>query len=129
MVTREGGYYGRAFQGAFGVTQVHPVSSTIFNVVVDAVVHNWVTVVTAGVEERVKHGKEGRHQAALFYAGDGVVVSSDTRCLQGAFNTLVGLFGRVGLRTNVGKTVGMVCCLCQAVGNQSEAAYWRRITE
>ena len=51
MVTRAGGYYGRAFQGAFGVTQVHPVSSTIFNVVVDAVVHNWVTVVTAGVEE------------------------------------------------------------------------------
>ena len=29
---------------------------TIFNVVVDAVVRNWVTVVIAGVEERGKHG-------------------------------------------------------------------------
>ena len=47
---------------------------------------------------------------------------------QVAFNTLVGLFDRVGLRTNVGKTVGMVCHPCQAAGNQSEATYGSRIT-
>ena len=49
------------------------------------------------------------HQAALLYADDGMVASSDPACLQGAFNALVGLFDRVGLQTNVGKTVGMVC--------------------
>ena len=57
-----------------------------------------------------------------------MVVSYDPRWLQGAFNTLVGLFDRVGLRKNVGKTVGMVCQHCQAVGNLSEAEYGRRVT-
>ena len=87
-----------------------------------------MTVIIAGVEERGERGKEGRHQAALFYADDGMVASSDPRWLQGAFNTLVGLFDRVVLRTNARKTVGTVCRHFQAAGNQSEAAYGRRIT-
>ena len=37
MVAREGGYYGAAFQGYRGVTQVDPLSSTIFNMMVYAV--------------------------------------------------------------------------------------------
>ena len=41
---------------------------------------------------------------------------------------MVGLFDRVGLRKNVGKTVGMVFHPCQAAGNLSEAAYRRRVT-
>ena len=47
--------------------------------------------------------------------------------IQGDFNTLVGLFDRVGLQTNVGKTVVMVYHPCQAAGNLSEAAYRRRV--
>ena len=77
MVARVGGYYGTAFQGARGVTQVDPLSPTIFNVVVDVVVRNWVTVVIAGAEDWGKSGQEGRHQADLFYVGNGMVVSSD----------------------------------------------------
>ena len=57
-----------------------------------------------------------------------MVTSLDPRWIQGVFNTLVGLFDRVGLRTNVGKTVGMICRPCQLAGNQSEAAYGIRIT-
>ena len=128
MVAMAGGYYGTEFQGARGVTQGDPLSPTIFNVVVDAVVRNWATVVIAGTEERRERGKEGRHQAALFYEDDGLVASSDLRWLQGAFNTLVGLFDRVGLPTNVGYTVGMVCRPLQAARNQLEAAYGRWIT-
>ena len=67
--------------------------------------------------------KEGRHQAALFYMDDGMVASSDPHWLQWAFNSLVGLFECVVLRTNVGKTASMVCRPCLAAGNQSEAAY------
>ena len=75
------------------------------------------------MEERGKRGKEGRYQNALLYADDGMVASSDPRWLQGYFSTLVGLFDRVGLRINVRKTVGMVCCLCQAEDNQLEVEY------
>ena len=38
MVARAGGYYRMAFGGEIGVTQGDPLSPTIFNVVVDAVV-------------------------------------------------------------------------------------------
>ena len=65
---------------------------------------------------------------ALFYADDGMVASSDPGWLQGAFNTLIGLFDRVGLHTNFGKTVGMVFHPCQAAGNLNTEAYGRRVT-
>ena len=74
------------------------------------------------------HGRECRHQNALFYADYGMVDSSDPEWLQGGFSTLVGMFNWVGLRTNVGKTVGMVFLPCQASGIQLEAAYERRMT-
>ena len=122
MMARASGYYWTAFQGARGVMQGYPLSPTIFNVVVDAVVRNWVTVMIAGAEER-----DERHQAALLYLDDGMVALYDPLWLQGAFNTLVGLFDRVGLWNNVGKTVGMVLCPCQAAGNKLEAEYRRRI--
>ena len=57
MVARIGGYYGAAFQGSRGVTQGDPLSSTIFNVVVDAVVQHWATVVVAGAEEQGERGQ------------------------------------------------------------------------
>ena len=42
MVSRAGGYYGVAFKGDRGVMQGDPLSPTIFNVVVDAVVQHWL---------------------------------------------------------------------------------------
>ena len=39
------------------------------------------------------------------------------------------LFNRVGLRTNVGKTVSMACHPCRVGdGNRTEAGYIRRLT-
>ena len=128
MVARAGVYCGTAFQGVRGATQGKPLSPTIFNVVVDAVVSHWVTGVIADAEERGEMGKEDRHQTALFYADDGMVASSDPRWIQGVFNTLVGLFDRVGLQKNVRKTVVMVRHPCQAAGNLSEAAYGTGVT-
>ena len=127
MVARAGGYYGTAFKGAQGVKQGDPLSPTIFNVVVDALVFQSVTLAVEDTEKRGERGKEGRHQAALFYADDGMVASSAPHWLQWEFNALVGLFGRVGLRNNVGKTVSMVCRPCPASGNQSEEAYGRKM--
>ena len=48
--------------------------------------------------------------------------------MQGAFNTLVRLLYQVGLQTNIRNTVLMVFHPFQAAGNQSEAAYKRRMT-
>ena len=128
MATRAGGYYGAAFKGAQGVTHGYPLYPTILNVVVNAVVMHWVTVMQEGAEERGDHGQEGRHNNAIFYTDNGMVASSDPRWLQGDFSTLDGLLDRVGLWTNVGETVGMVCRPCQAAGTQSEAAYGRQMT-
>ena len=128
MVARAGRYYVTEFQGKRGVTQGNLLSPTIFNVVVDAVVRHWVTSVIAEAETRGDLGKEGRHQAALFYADNGMFASSDPGWLHGALKTLVGLFDRMGLQTNAGKTVGMVCHPCQAARNLTTEAYGRRVT-
>ena len=90
------------------MTQGDPLSPTIFNVVVDAVVRHWVKMVLAEAEKRGERWNEDRHQAALFYADDSMVASSDPRWLQWAFDALVSLFEWVGLCTNVSKMVSMV---------------------
>ena len=86
MVARTGGYYGDAFKGARGVTQVDPLSPTIFNVVVDVVVRHWFTMVLDDAEKRGERGEEVMHQAPLFYADDVMVALSDPHWLQGALN-------------------------------------------
>ena len=95
--------------------------------VVDAVVRHWVSVMVEGAEEQGGCRQDSRHQNSLFYTDNGMVASSDPRCPQGYFSTLVGLFDRVGLRTNVGKTVGIVCRPCQAVGTHLEVVYEKRM--
>ena len=128
MVARAGGYYGTGFKGERGVTKGDPLSPIIFNVVVDEVVCHWVTLEVQEAETQGERGREGRHQADLFYADYGMVAPSDPRWLQWAFTTLVGLFDRVGLKTNTGKTVSMTCRPCPAVVNWLEAAYGHTIT-
>ena len=110
------------------MTQGDPLSLTIFNVVVDAVVRHWVTLAVTEAKTRGEQGREGRHQAALFYADDGMIASSDTQWLQWAFTQLVGLFDRVGINMNTGKTVSITCRPCKAAGNRLEEAYGRLMT-
>ena len=103
MVAREGGYYRKGFKVGQGVTQGDPLSPTIFNVVVDAVVCHWVTLAVMEAETRGERGQEGKHQAALFYADYGMIASSNPQWIQWAFTYLVGLFDRVGLNMNINK--------------------------
>ena len=94
----------------------------------DVVVRHWSIVMVESAEERSSCRQEGRHKNDPFYVDDGMVASLDPRWLQGDFITLVGLFNRVGLKTNIGKTVEMVCHLCQAAVTQLAAEYRRRMT-
>ena len=110
------------------MTHGDPLSPTIFNVVMDVVVRHQVKVVIVDAEDQGELGNEGRHQVALFYTYDGMVDSYDPQWLQVDLNTLVGLFDRVGLRKNFGKTVGMVCHPFQAAGDLLEVVYGRRVT-
>ena len=128
MLARTGGYYRKGFKGGRGVTQGDPLSPTIFNVVVDSVVRHWVTLAVTEADTRGEQGREGRHQAALFCTDVGMLASSDPQWLQWAFTQLVGLFGRVGLNTNTGKTISMTCRPCTTAGNWSEEAYGRLMT-
>ena len=112
MAARAGGYYGTDFKGARGVTQGDPLSPTIFNVVVDAVVRHWLEVLKNANDEKGATG--GGHLSAVFYADDGIVGASDPAWLQGAFSALVAIFDRVGLQKNVDKTVSMACHPCRA---------------
>ena len=67
-------------------------------------------------------------KAELFYADGKMVASTDPGWIQLEFYTLTGIFDRVGLRTNVRKTVGMVCRPFRAAGVQVDEAYIRRMT-
>ena len=110
------------------MTQGDLLSPTIFNVVMNVVVRYWVHGVVKKAEARGETGREGSHQAASLYADDGMVALLKPSWIQGAFNSLVVLFDRVGRQTNVGKTVCMVCHPCQATaGNITQTAYRRRL--
>ena len=49
-----------------------------------------------GQEGAVKEGLA----TSIFYADDGLVASKESAHLQGAFDSLTGLFNQVGLQTN-----------------------------
>ena len=105
LVCRASGYCGRPFRDRRGVTQGGPLSPTIFNLIVDAIVLEWVRVLQA------KHGmglEDVRRLMACFCADDGLIVARDPDNLQVAFDVLTGLFDRVGLRTNITKTEATV---------------------
>ena len=108
MAKKVGGHFGPVFQIHLGVTQVGPLSPTIFNVVVDTVIRHWVTVVGGYQGDTVQGlGESIQTLAALFCAGDGLIVSPESSRLQGTFEVLMGLFDQVGLLTNEGKMVSM----------------------
>ena len=119
-----------SLQSHCGVTQGKPLSPMIFNVFVDAVIRHWVTVVGGGQEGAGQEGLGTSIPAlsSLLYANGGLVVSPYSARLQGAFNALTGLFGRVGPFTNKGKTVSMACRPCHTLHAWSMEAYTRRVT-
>ena len=125
VVARVGGYYREPFFGERGMTQGYPMFPTIFNVVVDSVVHHWESLAvegsgadgrddsssdeaghperrTIGVHDDRRRRKEEGHtrmkvQAEFFYIDNGMVASTNPGWLNTAFDMLTGLFDRLEL--------------------------------
>ena len=60
---------------------------------------------------------------ATLYAYYVMVASTYPGCIQTAFDTLTGIFDRVGLKMNVQKPVGVVCHPCRAARVWAYEAY------
>ena len=89
----------------------------------DKVVIHWVSLVEGVTGGTYRWGRGVLYCTDFFYTDDIMVASTDPEWIQGVFNTLTGLFDRVGLRNNVGKTVGMLCRPFCVVGTHLEALY------
>jgi hypothetical protein len=92
------------------MTQGEPLSSLIFNLVVDAVVREWLCRMLDN-----KAARDGLTMAqsatrmVSFYVDDGVLSARDPVWLQSALDVLITLFEQVGLKTNTKKTQVMTC--------------------
>ena len=128
MVAKADGCFGHPVKGCQGVTQGDPLPPTIFNVVVDAVIRHWVTVVMPSEAVTGGLGLKIIDLAAYFYTKYVILASNQTERLQRSFDVLTSLFDRVSLRKNTAKTFGMVCHICHAPGGILEEAYARRVT-
>lgn len=127
VVARQSDYHGDPFGATRGVTQGDIISPMIFNIIADAVIRYWLSIVSSEPDDAITGlGANLLDRTALFYADDGMLGSTDPEWLQGAFDTLSGLFERVGLRTNEDKTKAMVCTPGSIRSQVSQQAYKRR---
>jgi len=92
------------------VTQGGLLSAKLFNIMVDAVVREWLRLLQ---EEMVMEEEEMDEMMAtlfaIFYVDDAYLASMDPVFLQRAIDGLVSAFKRVGLETNTKKTQVMTC--------------------
>ena len=108
VVLKEGKYFGRPFCMMRGVTHGQPLSLTIFNIVVDAVVRACMVEVCGPQEEHHSFGWVlGKHNIVL-YEDDGRISGRNPLWVKTTLKAMVRVFERVGLQTNMGKTKAMV---------------------
>ena len=93
----------------------------------DAIVREWLRWTSRNGSMTAGVGEEIRHFLAAFYANNGLFQWRDPVRLHASLDTLVALFGRVGLRTNASKTKTMVCIPGRIRTCQSQATYTERM--
>ena len=114
--------------GYRGVMQDNPLSPTISNVVVGAIIFRWVTVMMPTEAGTGGLGMTIIDLVAYFYANNGLVASTQMERLNRAFDVLNVLFDWAGLRKNTRKTATMACQPCHTPGRMSLEAYEKRTT-
>jgi hypothetical protein len=130
------GNYGRPFKAGCSVTQGEPLSAKLFNIVVDAVVREWMRLMSATIDD-VDSNLDACIAGlfAVFYVDNGYIASRNAEFLQEALDILVETFKQVGLATNTKKTQAMICtpgkirvqlptdsykCMCEGVAAREE---------
>ncbi len=111
------------------MTQGGPLSAKLFNILVDAVVREWVWQLReeSELEEAVITELMGAF-FAIFYVDDAYLALRDPEFLQRVLDILVDLFARVGLKPNVKKTQTMICTP-RRIQTQLPAASYARMRE
>jgi hypothetical protein len=100
------------FKARCNMTQGGPLLAKLFNIVVDAVVREWMRLMHKminDVEGKLAKCIEGLF--TVFYIDNGYIASCSAEFLQEALNILVETFRHVDLATNTKKTQAMVCTL------------------
>ncbi len=109
-VCRAKGNYGRPFKANHDVTHGGPLLAKLFNILIDAVIREWMWLMRAtidNVDGNLAECIEGLF--VVFYINDGYIASRNVEFLQEALDILVKTFKRVGLTMNTKKTQAMVC--------------------
>ena len=109
MVTNSGKYYGQPFSMGRGVTQGDPVSPTIFNIIVDAVVRETIQEICGPQEDQHGFGWSAGEHNICFYADDGRISGQYPIWVQAALRKIVRIFVRFGLQINLNNTKAEIC--------------------
>ena len=73
MVATAVDYYESEFTGIVDRRRETRYPHTIFNMVVDAVVRHWVSVMVKGAEKQGERGQEGKNHNSFSYLDNGIV--------------------------------------------------------
>ena len=90
MVTRSGRYCGTLLKGHLRVTKGGHIPHTIFNMVVDAVICYWVTMVEGEESVLVGFRRAVQWLAELFYTGNSLLALPRLAWIQVGFGCLDG---------------------------------------
>jgi hypothetical protein len=109
------------------VTQGGPLSAKLFNIMVDAVVREWLHQLrNNGIVDPEELDLLMGAFFTTFYVDDAYLAARDPDFLQVASNSLVSLFKCVGLETNVKKMQTMICTPGQITTQLSTNSYRHR---
>ncbi len=102
--------YGTPFKAGFGVTQGGPLLMKLFNIMVDAVVREWLHILREEMDmEGEELDKTMEALFAIFYVDNAYIAARDPVFLQLTIDFLVTIFEPIGLKTKIKKTQAMAC--------------------
>ena len=112
VVTHQNGYQGPHFKTTRGITQGRLISPTLFKLIVDNLVCNWLALMLD--DQLVAY--DGLVLAlgrciGIFYANGCMLVLRGPEWLQVPLNVIIGLFRRYRLVANVTNSKAMTCHL------------------